>query len=213
MASKLDKASVADMLKGDDGFAFSILAAALDAVDGDIASMDHTELIEAVNDAYGCTMSETSESKLGAAVTALTTDYWATSQELFKSMALAFSSGDTGDGDDGLSACEAVWAVMECAVIRGETFEEVAESLSKPVADFVNGIVDSESEDQEDVDGEDGLEDKLVTPYYGRYANAMLMSLAGQVMGLAVKGGEAFNAVREACNEFLLENGLAVPET
>lgn len=211
MVSKLDKEAVAAMLKSDGGYASAILVAAMDVVDGDIATMDHEELVGAVNEAYGCVMSEDSESKLGAAVTALTTDYWATSPELFKAMALAFSSGDVGDGDSDLSACEALWAVMECSVIRGESFEDISDGLSDAVAAVINEAVESESEDPDD-DSDDDLEDKLAVPYYGRYVNAMLIALAGQVMGLASKDEAAAGVVRRACNELLEENGVPVLE-
>lgn len=213
MASKFDKQAVAAVLKGDDGYAANILAAAMDVVDGDIAAMEHMELVAAVNDAYGCIMSEDAESKLGAAVTALTTDYWSVSPELFKAMALAFSSGDVGDGDDDLSACEALWAVMECAVIRGESFEDVADALTADVTGMVNRIVASEAEDKEDAGDGDDLEDRLETPYYGRYVNTMLMRLVGQTMEIASKDADAAAAVRAACNELLEENGVSVPDT
>ena len=221
-----DRTAAREALKDTGSYATVLLAIVLDYLpegEDDLATLDVDEVVDRLEKDFSVKIPDENVCKINAATIALTTDYWATDSRTFKAVALAFDTGDIGElasGDDEpVDACQLLWAIMEISIITGGigeegSFEDTADYLSERVTAMINKVVDSEAEDKDDLDldDDDGLEDTLHIPYYGRYINARLMMLAGQVMQLAGKDKNKRTVLREHCNELLAENGLQLDE-
>lgn len=221
-----DKSAAKDALKDADTYATVLLAIVLDYLpegDDDLATLDVDEVVDRMERDFDIRIPDENVCRINAAAIALTTDYWASDFNTLKALALAFDNGDLGEhatgGQEPVDACQLLWAIMEISIIAGGmgeegSFEETADSLTPRVTDAVNRVIDSEAEDKDDFDPfeDDGLEDKLHVPYYGRYINAGLMRLVGQVMLLAGKDTKKRAVLRDHCNELLAGNGLQLED-
>lgn len=190
--SRLNRSAAARLLSRDDTFAFVLMAIAMDKY-GDDMSEDPEVLIMDLEDDFGCRIPDEGRNRIQAAVTVMTTDLFYRNANVFKAVALALSDGDIGgipDGDDEeLDACRCLWATTEVGLLNGQDFGEVADACSDDVVDMVNGVVDNEAEDREEVDDDtDTMEEAMAETYYQRYVVANMLEMASQLLSLGVDG-------------------------
>ena len=182
-----NKRNAAKLLSSDDTFAFVLMTALLPAF-GDRLFDTPTDILFAdIEDYFDCHLSEESENRINAAITALTTDLFNTNLNVFKSIALALNEGDIGgipDGDEeDLDAEEALMAIKEVAILNGSDEAEGEEEFSPTIQLYVAGLIDSVAE--EDIPDEvDTVEEAVDYPYFVEILDDMCTEMAKQLLFL-----------------------------
>lgn len=182
------KDEAAKLLASDDSYAFVLMTILLPVFGEDLFEEDTAILFTDIENYFGCHLSEESENRINAAITAMTTDLFFTNINMFNSIALAFSEGDIGDIPSGVMETpdveEALWAVQEVALLLGERKEspEFQELFSDEVVRYVSDLIGSVAEDLEEVpDDVDTVEEAFEEPYFSRVITENMTAMFKQL--------------------------------
>lgn len=173
MAYPFKKSEAAKLLASDDAYAFVLIAILLPVFGDDLFTEDTSILFADIEDYFDCHLSEESENRINAAITAMTTDLFFTNVNMFNSITLAFAEGDIGDIPDGVMETpdvgDMLWAVQEMSLLIGEPkeSEEFQSKFSPEVVSYINENLADVAEDLDEVpDDVDTLDEAFEEPYF-----------------------------------------------
>ena len=193
MAYPFKKSEAAKLLASDDAYAFVLMTILLPVFGDDLFTEDSAVLFADIEDYFDCHLSEESENRINAAITAMTTDLFFTNINMFNAITLAFAEGDIGDIPDGVletpDVGDMLWAVQEVSLLLGDPKEsEEFQSLFSPeVMSYVGNMIASVAEDDEEVsDDVDALDEAFDEPYFERVINENAAQMAKQLYMIGV---------------------------
>lgn len=190
MAYPFKKTEAAKLLASDDAYAFVLMTILLPVYGDELFEEDTSILFADIENHFGCHLSEESENRINAAITAMTTDLFYTNINMFNAITLAFAEGDIGDIPSGMMETpdvgDMLWAIQEVALLTGEQLEP--EVLFSPsVADYVGGMIGSVAEDLEEIpDDVDTIEEAFDEPYFSRVITENMALMAKQLYKLGI---------------------------
>lgn len=193
MAYPFKKSEAAKLLASDDAYAFVLMTILLPVFGDDLFTEDSAVLFADIEDYFDCHLSEESENRINAAITAMTTDLFFTNVNMFNSITLAFAEGDIGDIPEGVMETpdvgDMLWAVQEVSLLIGEPKEsEEFQSLFSPsVTNYVSDMIASVAEDLEEVpDDVDSIDEAFDEPYFDRVISENAAQMAKQLYMIGV---------------------------
>lgn len=193
MAYPFKKSEAAKLLASDDAYAFVLMTILLPVFGDDLFTEDSAVLFADIEDYFDCHLSEESENRINAAITAMTTDLFFTNVNMFNAITLAFAEGDIGDIPEGVMETpdvgDMLWAVQEVSLLIGEPKEsEEFQSLFSPsVTNYVSDMIASVAEDLEEVpDDVDSLDEAFNEPYFDRVISENTAQMVKQLYMLGV---------------------------
>jgi hypothetical protein len=193
MAYPFKKSEAAKLLASDDAYAFVLMTILLPVFGDDLFTEDSAVLFADIEDYFDCHLSEESENRINAAITAMTTDLFFTNVNMFNAITLAFAEGDIGDIPEGVMETpdvgDMLWAVQEVSLLIGEPKEsEEFQSLFSPsVTNYVSDMIASVAEYLEEVpDDVDSIEEAFDEPYFDRVISENTAQMAKQLYMIGV---------------------------
>lgn len=174
MSYPFKKSEAAKLLASDDAYAFVLMTILLPVFGDDLFTEDSAVLFADIEDYFDCHLSEESENRINAAITAMTTDLFFTNVNMFNAISLAFAEGDIGDIPEGVMETpdvgDMLWAVQEVSLLIGEPKEsaEFQSMFSPEVMSYVGDMLASVAEDDEISDDVDELDEAFNEPYFER---------------------------------------------
>lgn len=193
MAYPFKKSEAAKLLASDDTYAFVLIAILLPVLGDDLFTEDTSILFADIEDYFDCHLSEESENRINAAITAMTTDLFFTNVNMFNSITLAFAEGDIGDIPDGIMETpdvgDMLWAVQEMSLLIGEPkeSEEFQSKFSPEVVSYINENLADVAEDLDEVpDDVDTLDEAFEEPYFDRVIDENTAQLIKQLYMIGV---------------------------
>lgn len=193
MAYPFKKSEAAKLLASDDAYAFVLIAILLPVFGDDLFTEDTSILFADIEDYFDCHLSEESENRINAAITAMTTDLFFTNVNMFNSIALSFAEGDIGDIPDGIletpDVGDMLWAVQEMSLLIGEPkeSEEFQSKFSPAVVAYINEKLATVAEDLDEVpDDVDTLDEAFEVPYFERVIDENTAQLIKQLYMIGV---------------------------
>jgi hypothetical protein len=193
MAYPFKKSEAAKLLASDDAYAFVLMTILLPVFGDDLFTEDSAVLFADIEDYFDCHLSEESENRINAAITAMTTDLFFTNVNMFNAITLAFAEGDIGDIPEGVMETpdvgDMLWAVQEVSLLIGEPKEsEEFQSLFSPsVTNYVSDMIASVAEDLEEVpDDVDSIDEAFDEPYFDRVISENTAQMAKQLYMIGV---------------------------
>jgi hypothetical protein len=193
MAYPFKKSEAAKLLASDDTYAFVLMTILLPVFGDDLFTEDSSILFADIEDYFDCHLSEESENRINAAITAMTTDLFFTNVNMFNSIALAFAEGDIGDIPEGIletpDVGDMLWAVQEVSLLIGEPkeSEEFQSMFSPSVMSYVGDMIASVAEDLDEVpDDVDELDEAFDEPYFERVINENTAQMVKQLYMIGV---------------------------
>lgn len=193
MAYPFKKSEAAKLLASDDAYAFVLMTILLPVFGDDLFTEDSSILFADIEDYFDCHLSEESENRINAAITAMTTDLFFTNVNMFNAITLAFAEGDIGDIPDGMMETpdvgDMLWAVQEVSLLIGEPkeSEEFQAMFSPSVMSYVGDMIASVAEDLEEVpDDVDELDEAFNEPYFERVINENAAQMAKQLYMIGI---------------------------
>ena len=193
MAYPFKKSEAAKLLASDDAYAFVLMTILLPVFGDDLFTEDSSILFADIEDYFDCHLSEESENRINAAITAMTTDLFFTNVNMFNAITLAFAEGDIGDIPDGMMETpdvgDMLWAVQEVSLLIGEPkeSEEFQSMFSPSVMSYVGDMIASVAEDLEEVpDDVDELDEAFNEPYFERVINENAAQMAKQLYMIGI---------------------------
>lgn len=193
MAYPFKKSEAAKLLASDDTYAFVLMTILLPVFGDDLFTEDSSILFADIEDYFDCHLSEESENRINAAITAMTTDLFFTNVNMFNSIALAFAEGDIGDIPEGIletpDVGDMLWAVQEVSLLIGvpKESEEFQAMFSPSVMSYVGDMIASVAEDLEEVpDDVDELDEAFDEPYFERVISENAAQMARQLYMIGV---------------------------
>lgn len=193
MAYPFKKSEAAKLLASDDAYAFVLIAILLPVFGDDLFTEDTSILFADIEDYFDCHLSEESENRINAAITAMTTDLFFTNVNMFNSIALSFAEGDIGDIPDGIletpDVGDMLWAVQEMSLLIGEPkeSEEFQSKFSPAVVAYINEKLVTVAEDLDEVpDDVDTLDEAFEVPYFERVIDENTAQLIKQLYMIGV---------------------------
>lgn len=193
MAYPFKKSEAAKLLASDDAYAFVLMTILLPVFGDDLFTEDSAVLFADIEDYFDCHLSEESENRINAAITAMTTDLFFTNVNMFNAITLAFAEGDIGDIPEGVMETpdvgDMLWAVQEVSLLIGEPKEsEEFQSLFSPsVTNYVSDMIASVAEDLEEVpDDVDSIDEVFDEPYFDRVISENTAQMAKQLYMIGV---------------------------
>lgn len=193
MAYPFKKSEAAKLLASDDAYAFVLMTILLPVFGDDLFTEDSAVLFADIEDYFDCHLSEESENRINAAITAMTTDLFFTNVNMFNAITLAFAEGDIGDIPEGVMETpdvgDMLWAVQEVSLLIGEPkeSEEFQSLFSASVTDYVSAMIASVAEDLEEVpDDVDSIDEAFDEPYFDRVISENTAQMAKQLYMIGV---------------------------
>ena len=193
MAYPFKKSEAAKLLASDDTYAFVLMTILLPVFGDDLFTEDSSILFADIEDYFDCHLSEESENRINAAITAMTTDLFFTNVNMFNAISLAFAEGDIGDIPEGIletpDVGDMLWAVQEVSLLIGEPkeSEEFQSMFSPSVMSYVGDMIASVAEDLEEVpDDVDELDEAFDEPYFERVISENTAQMAKQLYMIGV---------------------------
>lgn len=193
MAYPFKKSEAAKLLASDDTYAFVLMTILLPVFGDDLFTEDSSILFADIEDYFDCHLSEESENRINAAITAMTTDLFFTNVNMFNAIALAFAEGDIGDIPEGIletpDVGDMLWAVQEVSLLIGEPkeSEEFQAMFSPSVMSYVGDMIASVAEDLEEVpDDVDELDEAFDEPYFERVISENTAQMVKQLYMIGV---------------------------
>lgn len=193
MAYPFKKSEAAKLLASDDAYAFVLMTILLPVFGDDLFTEDSAILFADIEDYFDCHLSEESENRINAAITAMTTDLFFTNVNMFNAITLAFAEGDIGDIPEGVMETpdvgDMLWAVQEVSLLIGEPkeSEEFQSLFSASVMDYVSAMIASVAEDLEEVpDDVDSIDEAFDEPYFDRVISENTAQMVKQLYMLGV---------------------------
>lgn len=156
---RLNRENVYTLLQDPDTFATVLLTICLIMYGDETFKVDSLVLYQWLKEDFGTDLCEENESKLAAIIVALTTDYFYTDLEVFKSVCKTLSTGDPGAYsielfEDAPTTPEVLWGIYEVSLVSED---EVVET--EDFSPIVKLYIDAELNDNvDDIDG-DGEEE------------------------------------------------------
>lgn len=193
MAYPFKKSEAAKILASDDAYAFVIMTILLPVFGDDLFTEDTAILYADIEDYFDCHLSEETENRLNAAITAMTTDLFFTNVNMFNAISLAFAEGDIGDIPNGVleipDVGDMLWAVQEVSLLLGIPKEsgEFQEMFSPGVMQYVGDQIAGIAEDLDEIpDDVDELDEAFNEPYFDRVIDENMAQLAQQLYRIGV---------------------------
>ena len=193
MAYPFKKSEAAKLLASDDTYAFVLMTILLPVFGDDLFTEDSSILFADIEDYFDCHLSEESENRINAAITAMTTDLFFTNVNMFNAISLAFAEGDIGDIPEGIletpDVGDMLWAVQEVSLLIGEPkeSEEFQSMFSPSVMSYVGDMIASVAEDLEEVpDDVDELDEAFDEPYFERVISENTAQMVKQLYMIGV---------------------------
>ena len=193
MAYPFKKSEAAKLLASDDAYAFVLMTILLPVFGDDLFTEDSSVLFADIEDYFDCHLSEESENRINAAITAMTTDLFFTNVNMFNSITLAFAEGDIGDIPEGIMETpdvgDMLWAVQEVSLLIGEPkeSEEFQSKFSPSVMSYVGDMIASVAEDMDEIpDDVDELDEAFNEPYFERVISDNTAQMAKQLYMIGV---------------------------
>lgn len=193
MAYPFKKSEAAKLLASDDAYAFVLMTILLPVFGDDLFTEDSAVLFADIEDYFDCHLSEESENRINAAITAMTTDLFFTNVNMFNAITLAFAEGDIGDIPEGVMETpdvgDMLWAVQEVSLLIGEPKEsEEFQSLFSPsVMNYVGNMIASVAEDLDEIpDDVDELDEAFDEPYFDRVISENTAQMIKQLYVIGV---------------------------
>lgn len=192
MAYPFKKSEAAKLLASDDAYAFVLMTILLPVFGDDLFTEDSAVLFADIEDYFDCHLSEESENRINAAITAMTTDLFFTNVNMFNAITLAFAEGDIGDIPEGVMETpdvgDMLWAVQEVSLLMGEPkeSEEFQSMFSPEVMSYVGNMLASVAEDDEISDDIDELDEAFNEPYFERVINENTAHMSKQLYMIGV---------------------------
>lgn len=193
MAYPFKKSEAAKLLASDDAYAFVLMTILLPVFGDDLFTEDSAVLFADIEDYFDCHLSEESENRINAAITAMTTDLFFTNVNMFNSITLAFAEGDIGDIPEGIletpDVGDMLWAVQEVSLLIGEPkeSEEFQSMFSPSVMSYVGDMIASVAEDLDEVpDDVDELDEAFDEPYFERVISENTAQMVKQLYMIGV---------------------------
>lgn len=193
MAYPFKKSEAAKLLASDDAYAFVLMTILLPVFGDDLFTEDSAVLFADIEDYFDCHLSEESENRINAAITAMTTDLFFTNVNMFNAITLAFAEGDIGDIPEGIletpDVGDMLWAVQEVSLLVGEPkeSEEFQSMFSPSVTNYVSDMIASVAEDLEEVpDDVDSIDEAFDEPYFDRVISENTAQMAKQLYMIGV---------------------------
>lgn len=193
MAYPFKKSEAAKLLASDDAYAFVLMTILLPVFGDDLFTEDSAVLFADIEDYFDCHLSEESENRINAAITAMTTDLFFTNVNMFNAITLAFAEGDIGDIPEGIletpDVGDMLWAVQEVSLLIGEPkeSEEFQSMFSPSVMSYVGDMIASVAEDLEEVpDDVDELDEAFDEPYFERVISENTAQMVKQLYVIGV---------------------------
>ena len=193
MAYPFKKSEAAKLLASDDAYAFVLMTILLPVFGDDLFTEDSSVLFADIEDYFDCHLSEESENRINAAITAMTTDLFFTNVNMFNAITLAFAEGDIGDIPEGIMETpdvgDMLWAVQEVSLLIGEPkeSEEFQAMFSPSVMSYVGDMIASVAEDLDEIpDDVDELDEAFDEPYFDRVISENTAQMAKQLYMIGV---------------------------
>lgn len=193
MAYPFKKSEAAKLLASDDAYAFVLMTILLPVFGDDLFTEDSSVLFADIEDYFDCHLSEESENRINAAITAMTTDLFFTNVNMFNAITLAFAEGDIGDIPEGVMETpdvgDMLWAVQEVSLLIGEPkeSEEFQAMFSPSVMSYVGDMIASVAEDLDEIpDDVDELDEAFDEPYFDRVISENTAQMAKQLYMIGV---------------------------
>lgn len=193
MAYPFKKSEAAKILASDDAYAFVIMTILLPVFGDDLFTEDTAILYADIEDYFDCHLSEETENRMNAAITAMTTDLFFTNVNMFNAISLAFAEGDIGDIPNGVleipDVGDMLWTVQEVSLLLGipKESDEFQEMFSPGVMQYVGDQIAGIAEDLEEIpDDVDELDEAFNEPYFDRVIDENMAQLAQQLYRIGV---------------------------
>lgn len=193
MAYPFKKSEAAKLLASDDTYAFVLMTILLPVFGDDLFTEDSSILFADIEDYFDCHLSEESENRINAAITAMTTDLFFTNINMFNAITLAFAEGDIGDIPEGIletpDVGDMLWAVQEVSLLIGEPkeSEEFQSMFSPSVMSYVGDMIASVAEDLDEIpDDMDEIDEAFDEPYFDRVISENTSQMVKQLYMLGV---------------------------
>ena len=192
MSYPFKKSEAAKLLASDDAYAFVLMTILLPVFGDDLFTEDSAILFADIEDYFDCHLSEESENRINAAITAMTTDLFFTNVNMFNAITLAFAEGDIGDIPEGVMETpdvgDMLWAVQEVSLLVGDPkeSEEFQSMFSPEVMSYVGNMLASVAEDDEVSDDIDELDEAFNEPYFERVIDENTAQLSKQLYMIGV---------------------------
>lgn len=193
MAYPFKKSEAAKILASDDAYAFVIMTILLPVFGDDLFTEDTAILYADIEDYFDCHLSEETENRMNAAITAMTTDLFFTNVNMFNAISLAFAEGDIGDIPNGVleipDVGDMLWAVQEVSLLLGipKESDEFQEMFSPGVMQYVGDQIAGIAEDLDEIpDDVDELDEAFNEPYFDRVIDENMAQLAQQLYRIGV---------------------------
>lgn len=161
---KLNVDNVAALLQDPETYATTILTVCLIMYKDETFKVDPLVLFQWLLEDFGVHLHQDNENKLQAILTVMTTDFFYTDLDVFKSVCKTLLSGDPGIYDMGVfndppTVPEILWGMYEVALVSDE---EVVNTFdySPEIQRFVDWILKSDIVDDTAPDSLDSLEDE-----------------------------------------------------
>lgn len=205
MVYPFKKSEAAKLLASDDAYAFVLIAILLPVFGDDLFTEDTSILFADIEDYFDCHLSEESENRINAAITAMTTDLFFTNVNMFNSIALSFAEGDIGDIPDGIletsDVGDMLWAVQEMSLLIGEPkeSEEFQSKFSPAVVAYINEQLATVAEDLDEVpDDVDTLDEAFEVPYFERVIDENTAQLIKQLYMIGVDASKLIGYLEDS---------------
>lgn len=205
MAYPFKKSEAAKLLASDDAYAFVLIAILLPVFGDDLFTEDTSILFADIEDYFDCHLSEESENRINAAITAMTTDLFFTNVNMFNSIALSFAEGDIGDIPDGIletpDVGDMLWAVQEMSLLIGESkeSEEFQSKFSPAVVAYINEQLATVAEELDEVpDDVDTLDEAFEVPYFERVIDENTAQLIKQLYMIGVDASKLIGYLEDS---------------
>lgn len=205
MAYPFKKSEAAKLLASDDAYAFVLIAILLPVFGDDLFTEDTSILFADIEDYFDCHLSEESENRINAAITAMTTDLFFTNVNMFNSIALSFAEGDIGDIPDGIletpDVGDMLWAVQEMSLLIGEPkeSEEFQSKFSPAVVAYINEQLATVAEELDEVpDDVDTLDEAFEVPYFERVIDENTAQLIKQLYMIGVDASKLIGYLEDS---------------
>lgn len=200
MSDSIDRKAASELLRSPDTMTVPLIVILLSAYGDAIFTEDPLVIYSNVIDDFRAQMPEELENRFNAAITAMTTDTFFNTPEIFAAITGAINDGDIGDivegtfdasqareasGFDTVTGAEMLWAINEVGILRGE--DDIAEQLSPAVRKYVEDTIANEAEDSSDIDPEtDTIEEAETDTYYMRFIREQNAELSKQLRSLGI---------------------------
>lgn len=149
---QLNRKAIFTMLQDGDTYAFTLLTICLICYPNEVFKVDPLVLFQYLKEDFGAELSDDNQNKLNAILIAITSNYFFTDLQIFKSICQTLTEGDPGLFDPGFedpTLPEIIWGMYEVNLAYGEDDKE---AYSPEIETFVDLTMSKDSYDAENQD-------------------------------------------------------------